>query len=73
MTDKSHALLQLNLSTAGEAYQSVDSDDFFIQLDLTSNDTNFNNTHPRLQVSVGTQLLQAAAGGCTKHLPQTVL
>ncbi|DBA77674.1 TPA: hypothetical protein ACH3X2_008376 [Trebouxia sp. C0005] len=41
----------LKMSTAAEAYQSVDSDDFYIQLDLTSNDTNFNNTHPRLQVS----------------------
>ncbi|KAL0033522.1 hypothetical protein WJX79_001179 [Trebouxia sp. C0005] len=39
----------LKMSTAAEAYQSVDSDDFYIQLDLTSNDTNFNNTHPRLQ------------------------
>jgi len=55
------------MSTAAEAYQSVDSDNFYIQLDLTSNDTNFNNTHPRLQVSVGIQLLQPAAGGCIKH------
>ncbi len=42
--------MQLNLSTAAEAYLTVDSDDFYVQLDLTSNDTNFNNTHPRLQV-----------------------
>ncbi|KAL0038988.1 hypothetical protein WJX77_004310 [Trebouxia sp. C0004] len=41
----------LNLTTAAEAYHSVDSDDFYIQLDLTSNDPDFNNTHPRLQVS----------------------
>ncbi len=51
------------MSAAGEAYQSVDSDDFYIQLDLTSNDSNFNNTHPRLQVSPGFQLLWAAAAG----------
>jgi len=56
------------MSTAAEAYQSVDSDDFYIQLDLTSNDTNFNNTHPRLQVRVGLQLLQPTAGGCIRHL-----
>lgn len=42
--------MQLNLTTAAEAYQSVDSADFYIQLELSSNDTNFNNTHPRLQV-----------------------
>ena len=42
--------MQLNLTNAAEAYQSVDSADFYIQLELSSNDTNFNNTHPRLQV-----------------------
>ena len=51
-----YVLMQLNLSTAAEAYQSVDSDDFYVQLNLTSNDTNFNNTHPRLQVSLIAQV-----------------
>ena len=44
-------LLQLTLVTAAQAYLSVDSSDFYLQLDLVSNDTNFNNTHPRLQAS----------------------
>ncbi len=61
------------MTTAAEAYQSVDSDDFYIQLDLTSNDINFNNTHPRLQVSVAIQLLQPAAGGCIKFWHGRVL
>lgn len=43
--------LQVNLSTASKAFQTVDSDLFYVQLDLISNDTNFNNTHPRLQVA----------------------
>ena len=42
--------MQVNLSTAGKAFQTVDSNLFYVQLDLSSNDTNFNNTHPRLQV-----------------------
>ena len=44
--------LLLNLVTAAQAYSSVDSSNFYLQLDLVSNDTNFNNTHPRLQVDV---------------------
>ena len=61
-----YALMQLNLSTAAEAYQSVDSDDFYVQLNLTSNDTNFNNTHPRLQVSLIAQLYYKRKPYCTR-------
>ena len=43
---------QVNLSTAGKAFQTVNSDLFDIQLDLSSIDTDFNNTHPRLQVKL---------------------
>lgn len=43
-------MLQLNVTTAEEAHQTVNTSDFYIQLNLTSNDTRFNNTHPRLQV-----------------------
>ena len=49
--------MQVNLSTAGKAFQTVDSDLFYVQLDLSSNDTNFNNTHPRLQVKQCWQVL----------------
>ena len=42
--------LQVNVSTAGKAYLTVDSSNFYVQLSLSSNDSDFNNTHPRLQV-----------------------